>query len=101
MAVQGDHSSINGSHGSLRHRKRHTVPKNAPFAGRIGGNQAFIATDDSQESEEILKKQPDAAPLSSLRDSLDPRGFFIVDTWRQAAIEAWGEVDPMDLEMPS
>ena len=32
----------------------------APFAGRIGGNQEFIATGDDEATEEILKRQPDA-----------------------------------------
>ena len=32
----------------------------APFAGRIGGNQEFIAIGDDEATEEILKKQPDA-----------------------------------------
>jgi hypothetical protein len=44
---------------ALRSRKRHPVVV-APFAGRIGGNQEFVEHGDSIESEEILKKQPDA-----------------------------------------
>ncbi len=59
MAFQGNTSSRDGS---LRSRRRDPI-RNAPFAGRIGGNQAFIATDDSVESEEILRKQPDAVRL--------------------------------------
>lgn len=55
MAVQGSPLEI----GQLRRRKRNAVA-NTPFAGRIGGNQAFVATDDSEETEEILRKQPDA-----------------------------------------
>ena len=42
-----------------RSRRRHAVAT-APFAGRIGGNQEFIASGYDEESEEILKKQPDA-----------------------------------------
>lgn len=37
--------------------------RQAPFAGRIGGNQEFIAIGDDEESEAILKKQPDAVWL--------------------------------------
>lgn len=38
-----------------RGRARQAVAS-APFAGRIGGNQEFVASDDDS----ILKKQPDA-----------------------------------------
>lgn len=34
--------------------------RTAPFAGRIGGNQEFVASQDDA----ILKKQPDAVCLS-------------------------------------
>lgn len=34
--------------------------RQAPFAGRIGGNQEFVTLGDDEESEAILKKQPDA-----------------------------------------
>ena len=34
--------------------------RTAPFAGRIGGNQEFIAAADDESEEAIRKKQPDA-----------------------------------------
>ena len=39
--------------------RRHTVAE-APFAGRIGGNQEFVVHPDDEDSKELLKKQPDA-----------------------------------------
>ena len=27
----------------------------------------------------------------SLAESLDPKGFLVADTWRQAIIECWGK----------
>ncbi|KAK3100870.1 hypothetical protein LTR53_018875, partial [Teratosphaeriaceae sp. CCFEE 6253] len=52
---------------------------------RIGGNQEFVASD-----EDLLKKQPDAAPISRLRDSLRLSGFLNLELWRMAIIEGWG-----------
>lgn len=40
----------------VRRRRNHAVAQ-TPFAGRLGGNQEFIADDDD---ESILEKQPDA-----------------------------------------
>ena len=45
--------------GQALSRHRHSIAS-APFAGRIGGNQEFIATGDDEATEEILKRQPDA-----------------------------------------
>ncbi|KAK1808885.1 hypothetical protein LTR12_016750 [Friedmanniomyces endolithicus] len=55
------------------------------FAGRIGGNQEFVADD-----EELLKRQPDAAPISSIKDALRLDGFRNIELWRMAIIEGWG-----------
>lgn len=103
-------SSSDDPEGPLRARLKLPAVRTAPFAGRIGGNQEFIAVADDQASEDIRKKQPDAvceststaalksvanitmkAPGFSLRESLDPRGFLVADTWRQAIIECWGK----------
>ena len=62
----------------------------APFAGRIGGNQEFTVFANDEKAQSILKKHPDAAPLQSLKDSLDLRGFLQIDLWRMAVIEGWG-----------
>lgn len=40
--------------------RRATAVSELPFAGRIGGNQEFTVSDDSEKTREILKKQPDA-----------------------------------------
>lgn len=63
-----------------------------PFAGRIGGNQEFIVTDlSSQRAQLVLKKTADAAPILSIRDSLDLQGFTQPLIWKAAMIECWGE----------
>lgn len=56
--------------GRSRARLQNAVAS-APFAGRIGGNQEFIADPDDEESQELLKKQPDAvgSPMTSSRSS--------------------------------
>lgn len=56
MATSRD---VPASFTGLRSRRPNSI-KSVPFAGRIGGNQEFVETGDSAESEEILKKQPDA-----------------------------------------
>jgi hypothetical protein len=33
---------------------------NTAFAGRIGGNQEFVALNENEESQALLEKQPDA-----------------------------------------
>lgn len=94
------------------HRRQSAVFE-LPFAGRIGGNQEFTASDNSEKGREILKNQPDAvcylmtnlqttkqhiidtsgpqkAPLYSLRDSLHPSGFLVYDNYRMGVIEGLG-----------
>ena len=68
---------------------RQQTVSSRPFAGRIGGNQEFVAAPGDEKAEEILKQQPDAAPLLSIQDAIDPSGFLVYDTWRQAFIEGW------------
>lgn len=41
-------------------RRRSAAVRQTPFAGRIGGNQEFVADGDDEDTEELLKKQPDA-----------------------------------------
>jgi hypothetical protein len=50
----------------LRSRKRQDVATR-PFAGRIGGNQEFVVHSDSDDADEILKKQPDAVGTVQIR----------------------------------
>ena len=45
----------------LRRRARPLQPvRQAPFAGRIGGNQEFVAIAGDEETEALLSRQPDA-----------------------------------------
>ena len=77
----------------------------ARFAGRIGGNQEFIA--DSDDSS-LLKKQPDAvsvkidllramlmlqAPLQSIKAAFDLESFSDRNLWNMAALEGIGMLD--------
>ena len=53
-------------------RKAQDRVRQAPFAGRIGGNQEFVELGDDEESEAILKRQPDAV-WPSARSNYGPR----------------------------
>ncbi|OJD28907.1 mip transporter [Diplodia corticola] len=62
-----------------------------PFAGRIGGNQAFtVSLQLNPEADAIVKETPDAAPLRSLKDAIDLKGFLQPVIWKAAVIECWG-----------
>jgi hypothetical protein len=51
-----DVPSSNDDHGLYGHPKLRLEVASSPFAGRIGGNQEFVASHD----DERLKTQPDA-----------------------------------------
>lgn len=55
-----------------------------PFAGRIGGNQDFVAEDPSQA------KIPDASPAFSWGQSFYFKAFADADLWKEAFIELVG-----------
>ncbi|KAK5116691.1 hypothetical protein LTR62_007365 [Meristemomyces frigidus] len=55
------------------------------FAGRIGGNQVFVA-----HNREQLKETADAAPLLSIQEALKLDGFLSYDLWKMACIEGLG-----------
>lgn len=78
---------VHVGHGTLVRRR---TAANTAFAGRIGGNQEFTVSQDDTEAEEVLKQQPDAAPLYSIKDSLNPHGFLVWENWKSAIIEGWG-----------
>ncbi|KAB8249201.1 aquaporin-like protein [Aspergillus flavus] len=61
-----------------------------PFAGRIGGNQGLVLDRDDPANAELLKKVPDAAPLMSISEGFDPRGFLSIDHWKFGFIECIG-----------
>jgi hypothetical protein len=58
----------NDSHLRLRSNQVTT----ARFAGRLSGNQEFIAEPDSEETQSLLKRQPDAVRSP---DSIPPCGI--------------------------
>ncbi|KAF2716100.1 MIP transporter [Polychaeton citri CBS 116435] len=61
----------------------------ATFAGRVGGNQEFIASPDNIS---LLERQPDAAPLRSLTASFNLDNFADGDIWRMALLEGLGSM---------
>lgn len=65
-------------------------PANIPFAGRLGGNQDFVVDRSDPCNAELLKKVPDAAPLTSFRDGFDFYGFLDSSIWKYAFIECIG-----------
>ena len=52
----------NDDAGFFRRVRAHQTVASAPFAGRIGGNQEFVVSNDDS----ILKKQPDAVGNSDV-----------------------------------
>ncbi|KAH0445708.1 hypothetical protein KCU90_g18, partial [Aureobasidium melanogenum] len=54
------------------------------FAGRIGGNQEFVAND-----QQTIQHQPDAAPIVSIKAALRLNGFANFEIWRMAFIEGY------------
>jgi glycerol uptake facilitator-like aquaporin len=61
------------------------------FAGRLGGNQAFVLDDQNEETlRNLLKTTPDATPILSWRVNLNLRQLSDHDLWKQAAIEGFG-----------
>jgi hypothetical protein len=63
----------------------------APFAGRLGGNQAFVLNRDDTSNASILQDVPDAAPGMSLAEQLDLRPFRNIGLWKAAVVEGMGE----------
>lgn len=65
----------------------------APFAGRLGGNQAFVIDRDAsdEDSAKLLEEQPDAARGMTLRQQFDCRPLLSMGLWKAAGIEAMGE----------
>jgi hypothetical protein len=61
-----------------------------PFVGRLGGNQAFTASRDDPNYEEVLRESPDAAGHFGWREAFDLRLFLELDLWQQAIIEGLG-----------
>ena len=62
----------------------------APFAGRLGGNQAFILDRDRPSNAETLQNVPDAAPGMTFAEQFDLRPFRSIGLWKAAAVEGMG-----------
>lgn len=68
------------------------------FAGRVGGNQTFVASGDTAQDELLMEQTPDAVPLTRLKDVFALRGVFEPVIWRAAVIECWGNVIHLNAE---
>jgi hypothetical protein len=61
-----------------------------PFAGRLGGNQSFVASRVDPQNQKLLEEEPDAAPFIPLRKLIDLRPFANPRLWKAAVIEGVG-----------
>src|ERR1700744_3691123 len=59
----------------------------APFAGRLGGNQAFIIDRDDASSVAVLQDVPDASPEMALAEQFDLGPFRSGRLWKAAVME--------------
>ncbi|KAK4983783.1 hypothetical protein LTR66_008704 [Elasticomyces elasticus] len=57
------------------------------FAGRLGGNQAFVLDPDTSSNISILDRIPDASPFMSWSEQFDLRGFLQPDLWKAGLAE--------------
>ncbi|GAB7334970.1 hypothetical protein MBLNU13_g06841t2 [Cladosporium sp. NU13] len=81
--------TLNSGEVKVGEKKGEKVKMDFSMGGiRIGGFQQEIA--DDEKNREILKNQPDATPLYSVRDALHPSGFLVLDNWKMAVIEGLG-----------
>jgi hypothetical protein len=62
----------------------------APFAGRLGGNQAFIVDRDDASSAVVLQDVPDASPGMTLAEQFDLGPLRSVRLWKAAVLEGMG-----------
>ena len=81
---------------SDRHDQAQTVScrqhiNTTPFAGRVGGNQAFILDRDDAANAAVLQDVPDAAPGMTLAEQFDLRSLRSIGLWRAALLEGMGE----------
>lgn len=71
--------------------KTHPRTTSCSFAGRIGGNQAFIVDRNEDPNSATLVDQPDAAPGMSFKEQFDCRPFRSLGLWKAAVIEGVGQ----------
>ncbi|KDQ12155.1 hypothetical protein BOTBODRAFT_189428 [Botryobasidium botryosum FD-172 SS1] len=78
-------------HGESVLAQRHVSEEvlSRPFAGRLGGNQAFTLSKDDPDYDEKRRSTPDAATSLSWRESFDLRAFRDGELWTQAVFEGW------------
>ncbi|KAL9620706.1 MAG: hypothetical protein Q9160_004842 [Pyrenula sp. 1 TL-2023] len=60
-----------------------------PFVGRIGGNQDFAVSKRTPGAKQILEKTPDAGYFLTWKESFDLNGFWNIELYKSALIEAW------------
>lgn len=87
-----DHSSGRGDPTPVLSSGKHIYRSfTVPFAGRLGGNQAFIVNRDDASNATTLQNVPDAAPGMTLAEQFDLRPFRTIWLWKAAALEGMGE----------
>ena len=62
-----------------------------PFAGRVGGNQAFILDRDVASNAAVLQDVPDTVPGMTLAEQFDLRPLRNIGLWKAAALEGMGK----------
>ena len=65
-------------------------PTVTPFAGRLGGNQAFVVDPNDESNQKLLREDPDAAAGMKLAQQFDLRQFRQLGLWKAAVTEGVG-----------
>ena len=92
-----DESSAHHDQTETLSRNQHTnISYITPFAGRIGGNQAFILDRDKTSDSAVLQDVPDAAPGMTLGEHFNLRPFRNISLRKAAFMEGMGQ-DLLDI----
>ena len=86
MATKHDAVDVETAASPTGQINSHTKTASSSFAGRIGGNQAFIVDRHDGSNTALLRNEPDAAPGMSLKEQLDIRPFRAVGLWKAAMV---------------
>jgi len=78
---------------SLQLHSMETKTKKTPFAGRLGGNQAFVLDPDASSNSSTINRIPDASPFMTWSEQFDLRGFLQPDLWRAGLAEGVGKLE--------
>ena len=85
---QGQHEKHTTMHHTAETSKVLKPLNEATFAGRLGGNQEFLASAGDLDSDE----EPDSVPGMTLRQQLSLRSFRHLPLWKAAIIECFGKL---------